>query len=261
MMLRLTSAMGAGLLVLAGCASAKDHDPFDDEKSVTEVSALDVETSSAELDGLQNVDAVQAARSLAATKIEGCRTRTVDPQNPSVVHVTLTGCTDHFGKHVINGELTITFSQAADGRLHAESVSNDLTVDGRAFSRRVSSDIAISGDVRTVTRHVEKSGTKANGDSIVRTADEVVVVDSSTGCRTVNGTGHALVAGTRQIDSTITNLQTCKDLCPTGSVEHVVASKGKTVVATFDGSTTATIDISKPKGDTTKTWPLECTPR
>jgi hypothetical protein len=259
-------AFAATMLVLGGCSAPVKDDDFDDEKSATTASALDDGTSSTELADLGSTDPAAAASSLAASKTKGCRTRTLDATNPNVVHVALVDCTGRFGRHVVNGNLTVTFSSNADGALHAETVSSDLTIDGRPFSRQVSSDIRVTGGVRYVSRHSHETGTKPNGDSLVHTGDHVVVTDTATRCRTVNGTATSVIAGSRTVASTITNLQTCEtdtgeDLCPTGTIEHVNDAKRKTVLATFDGSSTATIDISKPKGEKTKSWALDCTPR
>jgi hypothetical protein len=266
MTLRRAIALGAALFAFSGCISPADDDDLDDEKTATTVSALDLGTDSTELDELSNLDPAHAASELAASKTKGCRTRTVDPVSPNVVHVVLSGCTGRFGKHVVNGEVTVTFSPNPDGSLHADKVSSDLTIDGRPFTRKVSADIKVTGNVRYVSRHSEQTGTKKNGDTLVHTGDHVVVTDRTTRCRTVNGTGHSLVGGSRKIESTITSFQTCEtpegeDLCPTGTIEHVNETKGKTINKTFDGSTTATIDVSKPKGDKTKIWTLDCTPR
>jgi hypothetical protein len=266
MTVRRLIVLGASALVFVGCSSDPANDDLDDEKEATTASALDVGTSSTELGDLTSADPAAAASGTAASKTKGCHTKTVDPGNPNVVHVTLDGCTGRFGRHVVSGHLTVTFSANADGTLHSETVSEDLTVDGRPFSRTVSADITIAGDTRHVSRHSEKTGTKKNGDSLVQTEDETVVIERATRCRTVNGTGHALVGGNRNITSTTTNLQTCEaadgdDLCPTGTVEHANEAKGKTRVATFDGSATATLEISKHKGSETKSWSLDCTPR
>ena len=68
------------------------------------------------------------------------------------------------------------------------------------------------------------------------------------------------------MESTIAALVTCDapggtEYCPTGTITHINQTKGKTVVETFDGSSTAKIDVSKPKGDSTASWALSCTPR
>lgn len=258
-------AFGLGVMILAGCAADRVGDEFEDEKTATTAAALDEGTSASELEGLASADPAKAAESLAA-KSDGCRTRTVDAANPAVVHVKLEGCTRRFGRHVVSGELTVTFSANADGSLHSETTSNDLTIDGRPFTRKVSADIRLDGDLRHVSRHSEETGSRKNGDSLVRTGDHVIVFDKAKRCRTMNGTGHAVVGGDRTISSTITSFVTCEaadgqDYCPTGTIEHVNESKRKTVLKTFDGSATARIDISKPKGDKTTTWSLDCTPR
>lgn len=265
MTVRNVIAIGASLLAFAGCATTEADDEFDDEKTATAVAALDVGTDATEIDGLESLDPQRAATDLASSKTKGCRTRTVDPTNPNVVHVVLASCGGRFDRHVVNGTVTVTFSSNPDGSLHADKVG-DLTIDGRAFTRTVSADIKVTGNVRIVSRHAEKTGTKKNGEAVTHQSDEVVVTDKATRCRTVNGTGHSVVAGVRKIETTITNLQTCEtedgeDYCPTGTIEHVNESKGKTSVKTFAGVADVTIDISKPKGDKTKTWTLSCTPR
>lgn len=260
----LTATSATLLVALTGCGAGAQTDPFDDEKVATSVAALDVGTSSSELDELGSVDPEQAASDLAARKTQGCRTRTLDTVKPNVVHITLAGCTGRFDRHVVDGHLVLTFSSNPDGSLHADTVSSDLSIDGRPFTRTVSADITLDANGRTVTRHSETTGTKQNGDSLARSGDEIVVTDKSTHCRTVNGTGHTIVAGTRNIESTITDFQTCEgadgdDLCPTGSIEHVNQAKAKTVLETFDGSPTVSIAISKPKGDRSTSWTLDCT--
>ena len=59
----------------------------------------------------------------------------------------------------------------------------------------------------------------------------------------------ATFADGRKVETTIAALRICEDeagndLCPTGSVTHVNAQKGKTVVQRFDGSDVATIDTT-----------------
>jgi len=256
----------ATVFVAIGCgAPADEDDAFDDEKTATTVAALDEGTEATEIDGLESLVPRDAARELASTKTKGCRTRTVDPTNPNVVYVVLDGCTGRFDKRSVSGTVTVTFSTNADGSLHADKVG-DLTIDGRAFTRVVSADIKVTGNVRIVSRHAEKTGTKKNGEAVTHSSDHVVVTDKTTRCRTVNGTGHSVISGVRKIETTITNFQTCDtesgdDYCPTGTIEHVNASKGKTALTTFDGSSTVNIDISKPKRDKTKTWTLACATR
>lgn len=258
--------LGVVLGGLVGCSAKENEDDFDDEKTSATVAALDEGTSATEIDELASADPTKAAANLCAPRVKGCRTRTCDSANPNVVHVALDHCGGRFDRHDVSGALTITFSANADGSLHSETTSDNLTIDGRPFSRNVSADITLSGDTKTIRRHAVKTGTKHNGDSLVHTGDEIVVVNRASRCRTVNGTGTAIVDGDRKITSTITALETCEtpdgeDYCPTGTIESVNASKHKTVVKSFDGSTTASISISKPKGDKAKSWTLHCVAR
>ncbi len=263
---RVLPAVALSLLLVACSSTGSGAEDFDDEKTASTIDALDVGTESTELDDLESAEPATAANELTVSKTKGCRTRTLDTANANVVHVKLENCTGRFERHVLEGELILTFSKNVDGTLHKETKSVDLTIDGRPFSRSASSDIAFNGDQRTVTRHAEHTGTKKNGDSVSRTSDHVVVVDRATRCRTVNGSGHALVAGNRDINTTITDLQMCEtdsgdDYCPTGTIEHVNQAKGKTIVTVFDGTPNAAITISKPKGEKTESWTLQCSPK
>lgn len=256
------------LLTLGACAAddGDGRDDFDDEKAATSVAALDVGTSAATLDDLDTADPVQAASRIAAGKADGCRARSIDPASPNVLHVVLDRCGGRFDRHSVSGRLTVTFSSKPDGTLHADTTSEELTIDGRPFSRTVSEDIRIEGSTRTVKRHSEKVGTKRSGESLSQVKDDIVVFDRATRCRTENGTGHAVVAGSRNITTTVTELRTCdgpdgQEYCPTGTIEHVNQTKGKTVLTTFDGTTAARIDVSKPKKETSSTWTLACLAR
>ncbi|MBS2015042.1 MAG: hypothetical protein JST00_19280 [Deltaproteobacteria bacterium] len=254
-------------LFLAGCAASADGDDLDDEKTATTVAALDVGTAASEVEDLDSLDPAKAASHAASSTKHDCKTKTLDPANPLVVHVTLDGCQGRFGRHAVSGHLTVTFSANPDGSLHTESESRDLTIDGRPFSRKASTDITLSNGVKTMKRRSEKTGTKPNGDDIVQRGEETIIVDGASRCRTINGTRHAVVGGDRDVDTKILDLQTCEredgtDLCPTGRVESIVSgAKSKTAIKTFDGTPTVRIDITKPKRDTSKTWTLDCEAR
>jgi hypothetical protein len=251
------------LFSLVACTSEAGDD-LEDENTGTSLSALDLGTDANEIGGLDRLDPAQAAADLAGRETNGCRTRTLDPAAPNVVHVTLTDCSGRFDKHVVNGHVTVTFSSNADGSLHIDKKSDDLTIDGRAFTRNVSANVSIAGTVRTISRHAEQVGTNKHGEGVVHEGDHIVVVDSATRCRTVNGTNHTVVNATRNIRTTMTNFQLCEaaageDFCPRGVVERVNESKAKTSVATFDGTPTVDIAITKPNVEKNKTWTLSCT--
>ena len=267
MTLRTLVPVSFSLLALfaSACAvSPVDGSLADEEKSTT-TSALESGLSAAELENLaSSSDVSAAARALATPEAKkGCRTRTIDPANPNIVHVKLTNCTGRLGRHVVNGEMLITLSANPDGSLHAEHESVALTIDDRPATRRASSDIVTSGDTKRIVRRGVKTGTNDKGIAFTKETDEVIVVDRVSRCRTINGSGVATFDDGRRMDTTIEDLRICEnevgdDLCPTGTVTHVNAAKEKRVVQRFDGSDTAVVDVSTRKAEDTTTWSLKC---
>lgn len=263
----LTAAATLSLLAVlaSACSLAADDGATADEEAATVSSALDTGVSATELESLTSADASLAARTLAAGETKGCRTRALDAERPNVVHVKLTDCSGRFGRHVVNGDITITFTAGAEGALHAEHASENLTIDGRPATRLVSADITFSAEGRRVVRHATTSGTNARGEAFTRKAEEVVTVDRASRCRTINGAGTATFEGGRVVESTISDLRLCEDaagadLCPTGTVTHANAAANKQVTQVFDGSATAKVEISRRRGAESRTWTLDCTP-
>lgn len=255
----------AAFPLLAGCAAEPAED-LDDENASTNVAALSDETSAAELDDADGASPAELAAKVASAPARPCRTRTLDPAAPNVVHVALVACKGRFGRHETSGHLTITFSATEGGSIHAETRSTELTVDGRPHTRSIDAEIYRDGATRRVTRHVEESGTKPNGDALVRTSDDVLVMDRATRCRTLDGTGVTLVGADRRIETATRALQTCEteareDLCPTGTITHTNAAKGRVVTKAFDGTTTATVTVSRRKGEESRSWDIACVAR
>jgi hypothetical protein len=173
------------------CSSAPTSD-LADENVATGAAALSTSIGTTGLSSISSNDPSAAATAAAEDKDgDECRTRTIDPAAPNVVHVVLKDCTGRLGRHHVSGNITITFSANADGSLHAEHQS--------------------------------------------------------------------------QIDSKITNFITCEgpsdvDSCPTGTIQHDNPSKQRTVTEIFDGSNIASVQIVKPKGETTRQVTLNCGP-
>ncbi|MFO0642105.1 MAG: hypothetical protein U0183_22965 [Polyangiaceae bacterium] len=254
--------------VLASACAVSPGEGQGEEEASTTTSALESGLSAGELESIISPDARAAVESMLAAEgkaesKKGCRTKTRDPVDPNVVHVVLTNCTGRLGRHVVNGEMRVTFSQNPDGSLHAEHESVSLTIDGRPATRKASSDITFEGSLKRVVRRGVKTGISAKGVDMTKETDEVILVDRATRCRTIDGTGIATFADGRKVETTIAALRICEDeagndLCPTGSVTHVNAQKGKTVVQRFDGSDVATIDTTTKKARETSTWDLSC---
>lgn len=248
----------------AACSSAPSSD-FADENVATAAAALSTSTGTTGLSSISSNDPAAAATAAAADKDgDECRSRSIDPNLPNVVHVVLKDCTGRLGRHHISGNMTITFTSNANGSLHAEHQSDSLTIDGLPATHEASADITFDGDHRLVTWHGVWTHTKADGETATHTADHTIDINSATHCRTVNGSGTTHV-GNRQIDSKITNFTTCEgpndiDACPTGLIEHDNITKQRIVTELFDGSDIATIQIVKSKGETTRQVTLNCGP-
>jgi hypothetical protein len=246
------------------CSSAPTSD-LADENVATGAAALSTSIGTTGLSSITSNDPAAAATAAAEDQDgDECRTRTIDPSLPNVVHVVLKDCTGRLGRHHVSGNMTITFSANSDGSLHAEHQSDSLTIDGLPATHEASADITINGDLRHVTWHGVWTHTKTDGETATHTADHVIDIDRATHCRTVNGAGITHV-GDRQIDSKITNFITCEgpsdvDSCPTGTIEHDNLAKQRTVTEIFDGSNVASVQIVKPKGETTRQVTLNCGP-
>lgn len=262
---RLTLLVLASIPLAASTACALDtSEDVDDEKAVTNVAAADSIAGDSEIDGVDAADPVAAAKRFAEAPAKGCRTRTLDPSAPNVVHVALEGCSGRFDRHVLSGHLTVTFSANPDGTLHVASQSADLAIDGRPFTRTASSDLRVDGARRIVTRHVEQSGTRKTGAPVTQTKDVTVTVDTTTRCRDERGTARAAIEGRDAVTSTI-ELHACDaasgaEGCPTGTIEHD-RGNGKKVTVTFDGTATATVSIEGGRRPKERSWTLACEPR
>ncbi|MBK7399404.1 MAG: hypothetical protein IPJ34_24865 [Myxococcales bacterium] len=226
--------------------------------------AQDFGLSEAALQRLEVPDAAAAVAAVTAVdESSGCKTRVRDPLLPNVVHVHLDRCPGRFGRHVISGEVVVTFSVVAQ-TLHAEHVGVGLTIDDRPATRHASADITFVEGKRHVVWHGEKSTTDAKGTLVTRVADHVLEVDTATGCSVMNGTA-VVTRADRVMDVTLSAVTSCPAdathvQCPTGSIVAVVRGKDATITKTFDGSTTATVVVAKPKGERTREVLLDCVP-
>lgn len=266
-MKRRSLALGAILPVLAlsllGCAA----DEEDDEMAAT-TAALHAEGLSS--DGLEAVDAADpqkaaAAAAMAAPGDQGCRTRVLDAADPTVVHVHLDHCPKRFGRHVLDGEIRLTFSLAPSGALHVERRSVGLTLDGSPAELVGSADVVFDGPTRHVLAKSTWTTTRQGGAVRVHEGQHEVTLDATTRCRVSTGTstttedGAPFATGTSEL--AFCRLDDGTDTCPTGLVEHERVT-GKHVVKRFDGTSTAVATITRKHGEPrTKSIPLVCTAR
>jgi hypothetical protein len=191
-----------------------------------------------------------------------CETRTKDASDPKVVHIHFNDCTGPFGLLHLSGDETAVFSANPDGTLHVQvSDDGDLTVNGKAVHHSASGDITINGTMRSVAWKGAWNRENIAGITVSHTTDLQIAVDTSTGCRTTNGTAVTDV-GTREIDSKIENVKVCRnssgiEVCPSGTVVHTAKALNKSITVDFDGSATAAVTGLDGK---TRDVTLVCTP-
>lgn len=265
------SLLRFGLLAALAFASVA-CDALDDEDGDVadgETSAMDDGLTAQAVGRLETADPAAAAQALVeGSDPDGCRTRVADAVLPNVVHVFLDHCTGRFGRkghHVVTGEMRVTFSLNADGSLHAEHESVTLTIDEREATRSASADITFDGHLRHIEWQGETEATTEDGEVFSRVAQHVIEVDRDTQCAVLNGSAQ-VQKGDREIQLTLSGLTSCENpaggrFCPTGLIEGEVVSRDVHITKTFDGTASATVEVTGPKGDKTKTIELDCTPQ
>jgi hypothetical protein len=255
--------------VAMGCSSKSSGTTSDDTADESDSSESSASASQASrLDEMlfspvSTQDPSSAAVSLAAAQWwpAGCATRTRDATNPLVVKVTLNDCSGPFGLKEHTGDIIVTFSKNADGSLHAQAASSNMTVNGKAVTYSADADITVSGAIRTVKFSGAWTRENARGETVSHTRQGTTVIDTSTKCRDTTGTAVTRV-GAREVDSEIKEYKICRkadgsDGCPSGDIVHTNKNTGRSVTFAFDGSADAT--VTGPRGNSIQV-PLVCTP-
>lgn len=254
----------ATAFALVACGSSDEEDTHDAD--AVEASASSAQSSHFDEMLFSNVFSTDPATAVAqltsATAMwwpAGCVTREKDASDPHVVHVHLQDCTGPFGLRKHTGDITVVLSKNADGTLHADLTSTNMTVNGKAVSMTGTRDVAIEGETRIVKGNRTWTRENDEGETVKHQTTATVVVDRTTKCRTVQGEGSTFV-GDREVRSSVGDLKICRrdagDGCPTGTITHQNLKNGKTVTVTFDG--TAVALRRGPKGDVRV--PLVCIP-
>ena len=164
-----------------------------DNSDANEAAGSAAQTSDMEqtlLGSVQSQDPMAAAGSVAAAQWwpAGCATRTRDASNPAVVHVHLDNCTGPFGIRQHSGDITVTFSKNADGTLHAEAASSNMTINGKAVTFSASRDISVAAGIIDVKGHAAWTREDAAGDTVSHATNVETKIDTAKKCRTSNGT-------------------------------------------------------------------------
>lgn len=256
-------------LVFGGCA-ARNSGGTDAPSSVEQADSTDSSDSSGQAShfGAMFTGGVASAEPAAAASTAGtnpglypagCVTRKVDPTNPRVVDLTFDNCTGPFGLVALSGSMTATFSSNADGSLHIDLQSANLTANGHPVTHSGSGDVHVNRTTRNVTWHGDWTRVNRAGETVAHTTSLSIAIDSSTKCRDVNGTAQTTI-GAREVDSTIKDYKVCggalgTDACPSGEVTLVHKASGRTITVDFDGSDKAI--LTGPRGGTIDV-PLVC---
>jgi hypothetical protein len=258
-------ALSCSLLLAAACSgSAKDGNTASSEAAIaadgSEAAASSAQASHIDAMLLSPLTSTSLATVESAKEMSldwwpaGCSTRTKDATNPAIVHVHLADCTGPFGLVHWTGDITVVYSQGANGALHAEATSTDMTVNGHAVTFSRSADITIAGSLVTVNGTSAWTRETALGESISHARSGTVVIDKSTGCRTINGSETSNI-GAREIDSTLTDYKICQtatsESCPTGTWTQLHKASGKTVTIVFDGTDQAKVELASTTFDVT----------
>ncbi len=252
--------------LVAGCgagngADAAESQVASDGNEGMAASAQSINMASVVFENVSIADPAKAAVQLAMPSQlwpSGCVTRAQTSQ--SEVTITFNDCTGPFGLVHLDGEEIVTFSAAPGGALEADIDGMSLTANGKPVTQ---SAIAIITFPSSTTRAVAWKGswqrTDDLGDVVQHTSDLTISVDLSTGCSSSSGTAQTNVAS-REVNTTISGFQIChstsgEEGCPSGAVDHVGVTSGKTVQIKFDGTDQA--DVTGPRGDTFQV-PLVC---
>jgi hypothetical protein len=234
-----------------GCAAQTG----DEEASATTTSALQAQSESGLTDGVLDIDGTLAPDPAVAAQAvaekptkglypAGCATKTL---SGDVVTITLDACTGPFGKVVMNGTLTATFSKTADDTLHVDVASgSDLVANDRPVKYEGHADVTWDGTTRHLVYQGASSGTTKRGKDFSRQTNLTVDADVSTHCATMDGTSKGSV-GKYEIDLSIQGFQGCTGSCPSAGAAHASINgplvNDASLDVSFDGSSKAHVKV------------------
>ncbi len=204
-------------------------------------------------------DATAAATAVATSPKwpSGCATGVKDPTQP-IATITLTNCTGPFGLIRWSGTLTATYSKNADGTINVKATSTNMTVNGKTAQFAMDRTITVdSATTRTVKGSSTWTRQNAEGETVTHANAWTAMVDTTTRCRTVSGSGTTTV-GTKVYATTSRDYKVCRsvdsDSCPSGTLTHTVTPGQTVVTVTFNGTSTAM--VSGPNGS--RSVPILC---
>ena len=162
----------------------------------------------------------------------GCVTKAMT--GPNEVTVTFDDCTGPFGLVHIDGQETVSLGTAPGGVLQATIEGVNLTANGKPVHHSATAVITFpTSTTRAVTWNGSWQRTNDTGELVQHTSDLSISIDLSTGCRTMEGAAQTHVDA-REVNTTIRGYESCQapsgqEGCPSGAVNHVGVTSGKTV--------------------------------
>lgn len=251
-------ALVALVALVAGCSPASAEEMA---LAADGTEAMQSSQQSTHLAGVVFESVTQADPSKAAAQVTGsaaglwpagCATRAKDPTDPRVTHVTFKDCAGPFGLAHLDGEVVVTFSAGTGGALHVQLGGVNLSAAGHAAAYSATADVTIAGAIRRIVWQGSWTRLDAAGRTLAHTSDLNLDADTTTGCRTANGTAKTTL-GTREIDTTLSDYVVCRnrngeEACPSGTVTHTAKVSGASVTLKLDG--TATAEVTGPLGHT-----------
>ena len=190
------------------------------------------------IDKVENIATVDAAATASLDsrtffRPAGCAT---SERVGNVVTHTFVHCTGPFGRHVIDGKIVATFTNANSDGIDVESHGDGLVIDGSPATYSGHGHLAFAAGVRTYTHDGDWSGTSSAGFAVHHVGHHVVTFDASTQCITRDGGGTTTVSrpeGDRVHTHSITGYKRCDDACPESGTLVWTNAKGLSLTLKF----------------------------
>jgi len=240
----------SGVLAGNGCAlrhhdnttlGTDEADLLSDGNAGTSTGDTAAETAALPILGIDKVEHVMtvdaaAEASLASRsffKPAGCAT---SERVGNVVTHTFVHCTGPFGRHVIDGKIIATFTNANAGGIDVESHGDGLSIDGSPATMTSHGHITFESGVRTFVHDGEWSGTSLKGFAVHHVGHHVVTFDPATQCVSRDGNGTTTVSrpeGDRVHTHSISGYVRCDDACPKSGTLVWTNAKGLSLKLEF----------------------------
>lgn len=225
----------------AGTLGTDEADLLTDGNAGTSAGDTSAETATLPILGIDKVEHIATIDAAAAASLDsrtffrpaGCAT---SDRAGNVVTHTYVHCTGPFGRHVIDGKIIATFSNASAGGIDVESHGDGLLIDGSPATMSAHGRITFDAGVRTFVHDGDWTGTSSKGFAVHHVGHHVVTFDPATQCVTRNGGGTTTVTrpeGDRVHTHSISGYERCGDACPKSGTLVWTNAKGVSLKLEF----------------------------